>query len=160
VVWARTAISVVQPGNTFPVKTGMAAGSLVPLFDFLRASGKRIQDFRSKVLSQIDVEYAARLLHKKSYPKGVSMGKQSGFVTRLRNKYGPFRYTFSWYTEVPHFILNDQSAAPPELHLKHRTPWNVTKIANLAAQRYFKKALRQLPKLKDYHYPEPEVFNG
>ena len=147
-VWTRAALKAVD--GSFPVKTGMAKASFSALVEFLRSEGKRVAfDFSS-------VDYDAVVIGKKSRGMGAAQSKKSNFIVVLRNQYGPFRFTFDWWTEVEHFIRNETDPEAKRLFkLIHQTPWNVIPQANDAAKKYLPVALKQVRSLKKYLHVIP-----
>lgn len=142
VVWLRTALHSVD--GTFPVKTGMAKASFQALARFLQEEGKRV------AFDIIGVDYSQVKAGKKSISEGKRQSKKDKFVVVLRNQYGPFQYSFDWWTNIAHFIQNESNEAPARLHLIHKTPWWTIDQATTAAREYLPIAFKQLPKLKDY----------
>lgn len=144
VVWIRTALHSVE--GSFPVVTGMARASFANLVEYLRSQGKRIA---FNLLD--DVQYDRVIPFKKSVTEGRRQSKKDNFIVVFRNQYGPFKYTFDWWTSVEHFLYNEtHEDAQARFNLIHPTPWKVAEQANEAAQKYLPTALRQIRKLKDY----------
>lgn len=147
VVWVRTALHSVD--GTFPVITGMARASFSNLVEYLRnpprGDGKRI------AFNQLEGVQFDRVTSSKNITAGKQLSKKSNFIVTLKNQYGPFKYTFEWWTSVEHFLVNEVDPdAKQRFHLIHDTPWRVMEQAFAAAEAYTPVALRQVPHIYDY----------
>ncbi len=138
--WLRGALTQNDPGY-FPVWSGMAKSSFLPLaeylgLDFSVTPKERAPDRRSE---------------------GRAMGRQGDFLTIARNQYGAYKYQFNWETEVPHFIFLEMNPHP----FVRSAPWHSMRAGNRAAQAYLDaNTLRRIPQIMDYVYETDVSASG
>jgi len=129
-------------GGSFPVQTGEAAGSLLPL---AAALGQAQQGVSFGITPAIDSRYKDGRLR----PNRISVGRSQGHVS-LGPTGRKLTYGFSFSSDVLHFYVNDiiGSNIP-----KSVTPWKSMAIGYKAFERYIDTHMfNRIPKLDDYFY--------
>jgi len=113
-----------------PVYSGMAKGSLLPLGRFLNVA--------------IPIQPVA----KRKYGD-VAAGDALGSFKFERDD--NFVWTFSFSTEVPHFLINEFNVGLGSPPLRHPTPWNSFAAGKVAWTQYLTTELsRKIPKISEW----------
>lgn len=135
-VYVQTLIHAIKgapntAGDSFPIQTGMAKGSIKPIARYARvplpirpAPGKKDKSILGEASSTFEVS------DDKSSP-------------------GDHVYSFRWETHVEHFLTNEFN----KIKFIKTSPWNATKAARAAADAYIKKEVKS--RLKNFtikHY--------
>jgi hypothetical protein len=137
--------------NDFPVQSGMAKASLSALAEYLNSSEVKSIGFGKGIAFSIDHDPKKVIPGKKSRGLGRALSKKNNFLVEYKNQYGTFYWKFDWWTNVEHFIQNDQYKQSEELHLINPTPWNSIPAGNIAFQEYLTKNMnRNFPRIQDY----------
>lgn len=127
--FVRGCLTQARPGY-FPVWSGMAKSSLLPLAEFL--------------------EIPFSVTPKQNAPdrraEGYALGRQGNFLIVRRNQYGAYSYEFKWTTEVPHFEFLEFEAHP---HVPS-APWYAIKAGNRLAQAYIDSHMNRIPNINNY----------
>jgi len=156
-VWLREALKPIpvnefgqQRGarEEFPVQTGMAKAAFKSLAEMLNSQpGQR-------VAFSIRPKLQTRRRKRKSITQGELRSKKYNtrrdLVSVLRNQYGPYQFRFDWWTNIPHFIENEDKTADTKLNLTHVTPWHAIERAYQAAADYAPTTLDRIPQIIDY----------
>jgi len=126
--------------NTYPhvpVQTGMARSSLLPL--------AKVVNVVVPINPQITTPWATRRL-----ALGPLLGKQGSnikdFIIINRNQYGPYLYTFSWYTNVEHWGFLESESHPRVAS----APWYAVAKGTEAMKRYLDQHSDDLPHVTDF----------
>ncbi len=139
-VWLETVLNTAQSskadgghtvdGHSFPVETGEAAASLLPLAEYLGVSIGISPDPKAQNL----------------IGQGIGEGQQFQLID---NNLGTWRYSFAWSTEVYHFFLNDLFPMRTVI----QSPWQSIETADRAMYEYCRDEIkRRLPKFSSYIY--------
>jgi hypothetical protein len=124
--WLRTVMIHV------PVYSGQAAASLVPL-------GRHLH-----VAIPIHPDPVAR----RRYPGGISIGESQGTFSFSSEGWVS---TFTFSTEVPHYLINEFNAGLGSPPLRHPTPWASMEHGRNAFMAYLQENLKsRIPKITDY----------
>lgn len=124
--WLRAVIIEV------PVYSGQAASSLVPLSQYLRIA--------------IDTSPTENARERKL--DGRSLGRSQGHYSF---DHTDTIYTFSFSTEVPHYLINEFNTGLGQPPLIHPTPWKSMTYGKIAFQNYLKSNLKdKIPKISKY----------
>jgi len=134
--WLKTVIKSIE--GSFPVETGMAAGSLIPMARKLR------------------VAFSVRPTRKPYYSKlegGVQslqagMREQNFYLRDDKTNPMSFIYEFEWTSTVVHYTINESYPIP---FVKSETPWHTRRAGDAAAEAYIQKWI-------DRAFPELEKF--
>ena len=94
-------------GDSFPVQTGEAKGSLLPVATLLNRSGVGID---------VPIGVAPGRENR------ISQGRGQGHVT-IGPEGGRFNFQFEFRTDVLHFAWNEDNPAPEKLNIQSSTPW-------------------------------------
>jgi hypothetical protein len=117
-----------------PVWTGMAAGSLIPLGQYLRIA---IPIHRNPSADTHGYQW-------RSEAQGIPLG-------HFRFEHRKTSVTFWFSTDVAHYNINELFDPRPDIHLIHDAPWHSWEHGRVAFFDYLHKNLPQkLPKLKNY----------
>lgn len=119
-------------GDTFPVQTGEAKASLIPLARLLNVA--------------LPISPATRGKTGKLRPNRVAEGKSKGkaFIGELNRN---FIYKFDFQTAVRHFITNEDEFSPIPATA---TPWKAIAAGHAAAKKHIEENVDSLPKIKSY----------
>lgn len=132
--WLEAVVS--NAAKKFPVQTGMAKSSLVPLGRFLGVP--------------VSVEPTRDPYDGKSPSAGEAEGQSDGFFQVHSNQYGPYAVDFMWESGVEHFELNElynMNFGPNVLE----TPWEFLVDARAAFDDYLASNISNvIPNIKQY----------
>ncbi len=115
-----------------PVYSGQARASLLPLGRYLRVS--------------IPIDPVDKAT--KRYPNAITTGQsQQTYEFRAEGAV----YTFSFSTQVPHYLVNEFNTGLGSPPLIHPTPWNSLQAGKIAFQQYLRNNLKKkIPKISKY----------
>lgn len=137
--WLRAVITSVPSARDgdFPVYTGMAKASLIPLGRFLRVAVPvhPIKQYKDKNMT-----------------KGIAAGRapRGGWVRDDHTHPMTFVYSFKWQSAVDHYETNELTDNGWANLIAHR-PWNTLEAGNAAFRNHVREAIhRKLPKIKNY----------
>lgn len=113
-----------------PIYTGMARGSLLPVGRFL------------------SVAIPIKPVAKRKYGDAAAGAALSSF--KFERDDG-FVWTFSFSTEIPHFLINEFNVGLGSPPLRHPTPWKSMEAGKIAWTEYLTTELtRKIPKITDW----------
>lgn len=122
-------------GDSFPVQTGEAKASLLPVATILNRSGYGV-----------DVPLGTA----PGRENRAAQGRSQGYV-----KLGPsgnrFDYVFEFRTSVLHFAWNEDNVAPSRLNIQSSTPWYAFVAGSIAFENFISaNASRIVPNINEY----------
>jgi len=129
-------------GDKFPIVTGEAKGSLIPLGRALR----------------VDVPVRPKPGRENRIAKGMSQGHYN----YSREAPGAGRvhptYFFNFQTDVKHYLTNERLAVTKDKDLLSVTPWKTFDAGAIAYQKIMVHLKEQVPRVTDYADPETKSF--
>jgi len=125
-------------GDSFPISTGEAKGSLVPL-------GRRLQ---------IDVPISPASGREDRSSVGIQKGS---FEVPTTSSSGPntvqSSYVFNFESGVAHFKLLESNKANPKLNIRSRTPWEAILAGDIALDKFLDDNLfKNAPRVNSYFF--------
>lgn len=141
-VWLDTILNTVKSSNPdgytsstgFPIETGEALASLIPLAQYLHV--------------------ALSVTPAPGFKSAVSQGISEGKFKIIDDNMSTWRYSFMWDSEVYHFFLNDLFSIKTVV----LSPWMGVAAADEAMREYMHDELkRRLPKMYKYIYERDSV---
>lgn len=130
--WLRAVVQRV------PVYTGMARGSFLPLSRFLRVA--------------VPINPVAQ----RNYGNPESGAAMSSYRFYWRRQ----TYTFTFNTEVPHYLINEINVGLGSPPLRHPTPWHSLDAGKIAFFNYLESNLKEkVPRILDYIVLQ-ETYSG
>jgi len=127
--WLRAVLTAVPARGGFPVLTGAAKSTLVPLGRFLKNVGG------------LKVTPVARKGRSTVIDKRAEGEASQSFTLESKN----FNYTFEWSTDLLHYYINEYFGFIPF------APWNTLEAGQEAFVAFVEEAIdRRLPNISDY----------
>lgn len=123
--WLRAVLKSVPARGGFPVLTGAAKSTLVPLGRFLRV--------------------AVPVNPVKGDRRSLGLNSQHFKIIDDKNNGGSFNYSFEWSTDLLHYFINEFYGYIPY------APWNTVEAGEQAFIEYIENALNtKIPNLQEY----------
>jgi hypothetical protein len=135
-------------GNGVPVQTGMAKGAF-------RANVQRFSGATGTMETYIGADVPISPTRNQTGKTPESGAAASEFIFHMSKK--GRRYTFSFVTDVFHFLLNEFNAMGYGTKRKS-TPWYVLTAGKLAFENYIGEHLKSnIPNIKDYIFEDDAI---
>lgn len=123
--WLRAVLKSVPARGGFPVLTGAAKSTLVPLGRFVRV--------------------AVSVSPTEGDRRSLGVASQHFKIVDNTNNSGTFLYSFEWSTSLLHYYINEFYGYIPY------APWNTVEAGETAFKAYIEKAMNtRLPEIADY----------